>query len=73
MQVTIKIKSGADHRDTVTKNDIQKNIDVIETILSDGFLKPEAIVSLNDTKSILVAIQKELDDFSEPQSAHSFI
>lgn len=59
MEITINLKTGPNHKEEVTKQDIQKNIDALQRAI-DG--KPLAFdfVLLSDTKSILEGIAAKL-------------
>lgn len=59
MKITIKLKAGPNHKDAVTKADIQTNIDVLQRAI-DGELLARDFVLLVDTQSILEAIRKQL-------------
>jgi len=61
MQVTIELYAGPRHRDKVTKQDIQKNIDALQRAM-DGKLLALDFMLLLDTKSILKGIKANLPD-----------
>jgi hypothetical protein len=59
MKITIELRYGLYHSESVAKGDIQKNIDAIERAIAGR----ETVIDdmlLEDTKSILVGIQEKL-------------
>jgi hypothetical protein len=59
MKVCIELLSGPYPYKQPTQESIQKNIDAIQRVI-EGNTHVSDMVLLNDTKSILVAIQKHL-------------
>ena len=59
MKITIELASGPNGNKTVTKSEIQKNIDVLDRAIQ-GRMKCSDDQSLSDTKSIIEGIQENL-------------
>jgi len=63
MKVVIELRTGPYHNKSVTKEDIQRNIDVLEKVISEPRTALDTILLL-DTKSILDMIQQKLPERS---------
>lgn len=60
MLVQVLLRKGPDGSEAVTKSDMQKNINSLVRAIKGEELTPHDLISLNDTKSILEGIQKNL-------------
>lgn len=59
MRITIELKTGPNHSDYVTKEDMQDNIDALQRAI-DNCVSGGDVNLLIDTKSVLIGIQREL-------------
>lgn len=59
MQIIIELKAGQNHRDKVTKRDMQNNIDALQRAIEGNPLANDFVLLL-DTQSILEGIKAKL-------------